>query len=199
MATMNEQAFFELLCDIQEHSKTLVCNASVDPNKIVNVDLNKREIEILKSAYGSFLSIRKEHYAETVYFKMPRYYDGVDLMTMALVIEYVNAKGNSYVSPVLIRDTTTFPGYILFGWNIHGNATEASGNVQFAIRAFQIDLSNHNITYSLRTKPATGKILYGVKGQVGDPNAEEGFLNNYALDEVIASIAEHTTLVWDNL
>ncbi len=107
---------------------------------------------------------------------------------MALVVEYVNAKGESYISPILTRDTTTFPGYILFGWCIHGNATSAAGNVSFAIRFFQVDVATHTLVYSLRTKAVTGKILYGVQ-TTDDLNSEEGLLNNFALDEVISSIA----------
>jgi hypothetical protein len=54
--------------------------APAEKDKIVNVDLDTREIQLVNSAYRSFLSIRKEHYAETIYFKVPRYFDGVDLM-----------------------------------------------------------------------------------------------------------------------
>jgi len=118
---------------------------------------------------------------------------------MALVVEYVNAKGDSYVSPILTRDTTTFPGYILFGWCLHGNATQYAGNLSFAIRFFQVDVATHNLVYSLRTKAATGKILYGVNTNDATPQSEEGLLNNFALDEVISSIAQHTTLMWTNL
>jgi hypothetical protein len=83
-------------------------------------------------------------------------------MQMALVIEYVNAKGESYISPILTRDTITFPGYILFGWCLHGNATSMAGNLQFSIRFFQMDVPTSTLVYSLRTKAATGKILFGV-------------------------------------
>ena len=201
MAVMNEQAFYSLLAEVQRNSRTIVCVAPAERDKIINVNLDTREIELNGSAYRSFLSIRKEHYAETIYFKVPRFYDGVDLMQMALVIEYVNAKGESYVSPVLTRDVATYPGYILFGWNIHGNATQYAGNLQFAIRFFQIDLNSSpkNLTYSLRTRPATGKILYGVQNDDSEPSAESGFLANPALDEVVSALAQYATTWWTNL
>ena len=41
--------------------------------KIYKVDLNTREIEA-----PEFLSIEKDHYAETIYFEMDRYYDHID-------------------------------------------------------------------------------------------------------------------------
>lgn len=199
MALLNEQSFLDLLLSVQEHSRTMICTVPTDPTKIVNVNLETREIELAKSAYYSFLSVRKEHYAETIYFRVPRYFDGVDLMSMALVVEYVNAKGNSYVSPILVRDIATEPGYILFGWNLHGNATEAAGNLQFALRFFNVNSQSRELCYSLRTKPAVGKILYGVQNYSDTPNSEEGLLNNYALDDVISKIAEQTTVWWNNL
>lgn len=129
MAAITEQAFLDLLTEVQHNSRTMVYVPPSDPSKIINIDLDTRTIDLKNSPYKDFLSVNKEHYAETLYFKVPRYFDNVDLNGMALVIEYVNAKGVSYVSPILVKDIITYPGYILFGWCIHGNATAASGNL----------------------------------------------------------------------
>ena len=164
---------------------------------MINVNLDTREIELKNSIYKEFLSVDKDHYAETLYFTVPRYYDDVDLMRMALVVEYVNAKGDSYIAPILTRDMRSCPGYIIFGWNLHGNATIAAGTLNFAFRFYSIDTETHQIQYSLCTKPAAGKIATGI--QTKDAKAENGLVNGYALDEVIDEIHKNTIMWWNNL
>jgi len=53
----------------------------------------------------------------------------------------------------------TEPGYILFGWCLHGDALREVGELQFAIRFFSINLDTHEFTYSLRTRPVVGRIV----------------------------------------
>lgn len=164
---------------------------------IVNVDLHERKIELNKSSsYKNFLSVDHDHYAETVYFKCARYFDGVDLMKAALVVEYVNAEGKSYVSPILVRDITTFPNEILFGWNIHGNATSAAGKIKFAFRFFMIDLAKEEMVYSLRTQAAESQILYGVDAS---EVLEETHLTSTPFEELMASVVEKSLIYWTNL
>lgn len=194
---ISEQAFLDLLTELQQHANTMVMTSYHDESELININLDTREINLKDSPYKDFLSVNKEHYAETLYFKVPRYYDGVDLMEMALAIEYVNAKGDSYISPVIVRDIHSCPGYIIFGWCIHGNATVAAGTLNFAIHFFSVDVTNHRIIYSLRTKPAAGKILYGIQTQ--GSKTEQGLINNYSLDEVISLLNNNSTIWWHNL
>ena len=199
MAVITEQAFLDLLTEIQHHSRTMVYVPPSEPSRIINVNLETREIDLKNSPYREFLSINKDHYAETLFFKVPRYFDNVDLNNMALVIEYVNAKGVSYVSPILVKDIITYPGYILFGWCIHGNATETAGSLQFAIHFYSINQSTRVLEYSLSTRPVSGKILYGIPLSEREKNVEATLSNNNNLDIIISQIAQHTTLAWHNL
>lgn len=194
---ISEQAFLDLLTEIQNNSHTLVVTQYHDPSKFIEINLDTREIELKNSEYKEFISVNKDHYAETLYFKVPRYYDDVDLMNMALVVEYVNAKGDSYLAPILTRDIHSYPGYIIFGWNIHGNATIESGTLQFAFRFFKMDVINHRVVYSLRTRPVSGKIAYGITTKSSE--IEQGLVNNYSLDEILSEIHDNTTLWWNNL
>ena len=155
-------AVMALLAELQENNKTIVTVVPSDA-EIINVDLDKREIQIGSSAYSKFLSVAHDHYAETIYFKVPRYFDGVDLLRMCCVVEYTNADNESRVSPILVKDVTSQPGYIIFGWCIHGDATKKSGNIKFAIRFYAVNLESQMFIYSLRTQQAIGKIMYGVE------------------------------------
>jgi len=160
-------AVIALLAELQENSKTIVTVVPSDA-EIINVDLDKRLIQLDSSAYSKFLSVAHDHYAETIYFRVPRYFDGVDLLRMCCVMEYTNAANESRVSPILVKDVTSDPGYIIFGWCIHGDATKKSGTIKFAIRFYAVNLEKQNFIYSLRTQQALGRILYGVEEAVVD-------------------------------
>jgi len=80
MAMINEQAFLDLLTEVQTHHRTMVLTQSYDKSRIIDVDLINREINLKSSPYNKFISVSEDHYAETLYFRMPRYYDGVDLL-----------------------------------------------------------------------------------------------------------------------
>ena len=58
---------------------------------VFNVDLNTREIEIPKQFRN--LAVYSDHMAETIWFAVDRYYDGVDLYRKRVAIQYVNALG----------------------------------------------------------------------------------------------------------
>lgn len=180
-----------------ERTHTVLKRYTAQMKDIVNVDLHERKIELSKSSsYKNFLSVDHDHYAETIYFRCARYFDGVDLMKAALVVEYVNAAGESHVSPILIRDITTFPNEILFGWNIHGNATNTAGKIRFAFRFFMIDLAKEEIVYSLRTQAAESQILYGVEA---NEILEETHLTSTPFEELMASVVEKSLIYWTDL
>jgi len=71
---------------------------------------------------------------------------------MCCVVEYTNANNDSRVSPILVKDVTSEPGYIIFGWCIHGDATRKSGTIKFAIRFYAVNLEQKTFIYSLRTQ-----------------------------------------------
>ena len=49
--------------------------------KIYNINLSERKIEA-----PEYLSIEKDHYAETIYFLVDRYYDNVDLVETTCIV-----------------------------------------------------------------------------------------------------------------
>lgn len=198
MASMNEQAFLKLLAEMQNSSRTLVTtSAPLDDKHLIYVNLDTREIELKNTVYSQFLSVNEEHYAETVYFKVPRYFDGVDLFQMAIVVEYVNAKGESHIAPIGVKDISSYPGYIVFGWCIHGNATIATGTIQFAIHFYTMDFATGTLAYSLRTRPVSSKIMYGINA--ADAKIEANISTDYDIDDILAAIARSSIVYWTNL
>lgn len=191
---LNYDAVVALLAELQENSKTIVTVVPSDA-EIINVDLDKREIQIGQSAYSKFLSVAHDHYAETIYFRVPRYFDGVDLLRMCCVVEYTNANNDSRVSPILVKDVTSEPGYIIFGWCIHGDATKKSGTIKFAIRFYAVNLDQGTFIYSLRTQQALGKILYGVE----EADTSEEKLHSASIYNIVEALQEKSLIYWTNM
>lgn len=186
----------QLLAELQVNSQTIVTLVPSDA-EIINVDLNTRTIDLKSSAYSNALSVAHDHYAETLYFRVPRYFDGVDLSRMSCVIEYTNAENKSRISPILVQDILSEPGSIIIGWCIHGDATAKAGIIKFAMRFYSIDLDTYKFVYSLRTQQASGRILYGV-----DENAvteEETALFSKPLYAIVEGMKQISTIYWTNV
>ena len=147
----------EMLWRIQNNTPPRKALLLPKDEKIYDVNLDTRVIDIPK-----FLSVEKDHQAETIYFKVNRYFDYMDLSQKCCIIQYTNALGNTYVYPVPFFDIQTFAneGKMVFPWCIQGPATEASGTVRFAITFYSINL-DHKLNYCLNTLVAKGEILSG--------------------------------------
>ena len=153
----NSQEYADKLWQLQNNSPTTKAVLLPGDETIYEVDLDARTIAVPK-----FLSVAKDHQAETVYFQFDRYYDRIDLTTKCCVIQYVNAAGNSYIYPVPYYDVETLEpfGKVIIPWCIQGAATEKAGTIKFAISFYSVD-ANHKINYCLNTLVASGEILNG--------------------------------------
>lgn len=131
--------------------------------KIYNIDLDTREIEA-----PEVLSVQSDHYAETFYFLVDRYYDNMDLAQTNCIIQYVIGD-QSYVYAVPYCDVTTFEGKILIPWIISASATQSGGTVKYFVRFYltkgsltedpETKESQAHFIYSLSTLPAKSTIL----------------------------------------
>lgn len=114
------------------------------------INTNTRTIQ---SPTGNFVyAVKGDHMAETIYFIVDRYYDGMDLATSTAVIQSESGN-NNHLSGVTVYDVDSKPGYIIFGWPIDNVITEDAGTIRFAIR-FYIT-SGSTLEYSLGTLPQT--------------------------------------------
>lgn len=125
--------------------------------KLYEVDLSTRTISGPDS-----LSVQSDHYAETVYFVMDRYYDHMDLAQTNCVVQYVS-NGESYVYAVPFCDITTYEGKIIIPWTISLSATKNSGKVRYFIKFYILEKDSSTnetyFTYCLNTLPASSNIL----------------------------------------
>lgn len=127
--------------------------------KIYHVDLDSRVIES-----PEYLSVEKDHRAETIYFTVNRFYDFFDLSQSVCVIQYINAKKESRAYVVPYFDITTYEDkdLILFPWIVDGEVTKAPGTIEYNIRFYKLSDSGKEYLYNLSTLSATSQILYGI-------------------------------------
>lgn len=138
---------------------------------VYEVDLNARTVDA-----PVFLSTETDHIAETVFFKVDRYFETHDLAKSTCIIQYINAKGEGYVYLVPVYDITTYANEekpkILIPWVIQGNATAAAGTIKYALRFYNINKierpegtdtgTEYEIEYIINTQIAQSKILNGM-------------------------------------
>lgn len=198
-----------LLYEIQNAStQGPTVDTIIVPSNILlyNIHLDTREIDA-----PEYLSVQHEHYAETIYFVVDRYYDNMDLAQTTCVVQYVTPDNKSYIYAVPFCDTVTFPDKIILPWCISGSATSLSGTVKYIVRFYKIDeqsVINENnerdpsraeFSYSLSTKPASSKVMYGlpIEGVLDEENYHIETNNRfYEFLNVINQMVDNATTYW---
>lgn len=170
--------------------------------KIYNIDLDNRSIEA-----PEFLSLQTDHYAETVYFLVDRYYDNMDLADTICTVQYQNEKdkdGRIYLVPFFDITTYKKENKILIPWQISGEATRNAGIITFSVRFFKLNDFAENgkkdYIYSLNTKPAVSKILYGM--DVDSENNENLYIPADIVTQLmndIERVSRQSDLYWTEI
>lgn len=101
----------------------------------------------------SQINLTQEENSQFIPFKLPRYWDGIDLMDMSFRIRYVNSKGEEDIVPP--KNVSYNDSHIILHWLVNGNATYLAGEVGFEIFATGVNEKNENYTW--RTRP-NGKL-----------------------------------------
>lgn len=134
---------------------------------VFDVDLNTREIKVPMELKQ--LGVKGDHKAETLWFALDRYYDGVDLsLDRTWAVQYTNALGESGLDPIDWKNRGKVDpagengDTILLGWDIKYDLTKAAGNVRFSLRCFHVPEDNLIIDYSLSTKTVSATIADGL-------------------------------------
>ena len=160
----NPNDYYNAIQQIKDLNKPQYAILLPVDEKIYNIDLDNRSIEA-----PEFLSLQTDHYAETVYFLVDRHYDNMDLADTICTVQYQNEKdkdGRIYLVPFFDITTYKKENKILIPWQISGEATRNAGTITFSVRFFKLndfaEDGKKDYIYSLNTKPAVSKILYGM-------------------------------------
>lgn len=185
MSIISEQEFLSQLYIIQsDNPPSQVPFYGV--KTIYDIDLNTREINAPK-----FLSISKDHQSETIYFRIDRYHDFMDLSLLTCVIQYITPDKAMHWYAVPFCDVITEKSEVreeskmIIPWCIDGIVTQYAGPITFSLRFFLVEQEivpvidyideesipegtiptevRYKMVYNLTTLPAKSEILEGME------------------------------------
>lgn len=119
------------------------------------IDANSRTITVPEVFRKNGIGVAGDQAAETVYFKINRYFDAMDLNNTQIYIQWKNSQGDAGISKEWVRDIETFDDYLVFGWVLGNDIVRQSGTLQFSISFINPILNSDGYatecTYSLNT------------------------------------------------
>ena len=151
------------------------------------IDENLRTIHTPFS--GNIIGVQDDNNVNHINFKMPRYYNGIDLSTFTIKINYKNALGtiNSYFVDDLMFGTDA----MTFSWLVSKEVTVLTGTVEFVVKLFTT--LNDEINKFFSTAIAEGVVLpsISVEDETLIPTPE---IRNSIMEELLL-LKERVTLL----
>lgn len=173
--------------------------------QIYDIDLNSRKVNVPK-----ILSVQYDHNAEIIYFRVPRYYQNMDLANTVCVVQYVNANKDAGLYWVPWYDTSHYlrdpedpeieTPTMLVPWAIGGLATAKPGIITFNVRFYRIDGDGHTFLYNMTTRPASGEILHGM--QFTEEDYEQFKLDSSVVQQIYYNLdmaMENAITYWEDV
>lgn len=127
---------------------------------IFEIDANTRKIAIPADFSSNGLSVQGDHLAETIFFRIDRYFDYVDLNNMDILINW-KMGSESGQSKNFIKSVDIDAGHIIFGWPVAKEMTGKSGALSFAVQFCKRNTQGE-LTYNFNTLVSTIVIKEGL-------------------------------------
>ena len=135
-----------------------------------DIDLNTRQITIPASFKKSGLGVQGDDLAETVYFKVDRFFDMTDLNNTVIVIQWEAPNGKKMASPAYFQEVTSETDKLIFGWAITKSMTAMPGTLKFSVAFIDGEVVNaegdeldiEGLAYRLGTLTSTINISTGL-------------------------------------
>lgn len=157
----SSQEYYALLHRIQDENRLdITTGANIPPTQmpseesILKIDLDTRTVSA-----PDFLAAKGDHRAETFFFEVDRYYDGIDLTTTTCIVQYENTNGEPFIFAVPYYDTVApiehgKENKIYFPWLVSKEATmlgKKTAEVKYSVRFYTIraEDSQNGTTYYL--------------------------------------------------
>lgn len=161
MSSIPEQEYLSQLYIIQsQNPPSLVLFP--ETKRIYDIDLNTRTIDA-----PQMLSVSNDHKAETIYFRVDRFHDYMDLSNTVCVIQYVTPNNEVFVYPVPFYDVVTEKQNkkMILPWCIDGLATKYKGTVQYSVRFYRLEEKDqeYKLIFNLSTQVAASEVLEGMQ------------------------------------
>lgn len=152
-----------------------------------NIDENLRLIAV--PSIGNVIGVVGDHNVNRVNFKMPRYYNGFDMSTFKVRVNYENVIGET--NYYTVNDLTIEDDYMLFSWLVANHACVSEGTVTFSVRMFKKD--NDTIIQEFNTTIASGRILPTI--DVYNPGLEEDDNLEDCSKDIISEVGSGPSLI----
>lgn len=136
-----------------------------------DIDADSRKITVPASFAKNGIGVQGDEIAEVVYFTIDRFFDATDLSdaSMNIAIQWETSNKIAGVSREFIRDITSRPGKLIFGWPLSSEITNNPGSVKFSVRFYKIgernvtadngqEVTQPYLTYNFNTLTAEAKI-----------------------------------------
>ena len=150
---------------------------------IFEVSSDDKSISVIK---GQTL-ISGERNSQYIAFRMPRYYDGIDLSEKNIEVIYVTELGFSDINKVInVRRNDDF---LLFGWVVPGEALQDPGTLSFCIEFAGQE-------YVMKTMPVEVEVYDGMHGSdiMKEPVEQVWYMQIQNLcSETLENAREHET------
>ena len=156
-----EQYFCHLkdLLDLPNGYKYIMLPLDEPP---LTIDANKRVINVPSEFKASGLSVEGDELAETLFFKIDRYFDAMDLSSCEIFVQWNLPNGQTWVTVIYMIDIESEPGKLIFACPLTSEITQISGSVEFSVRFIKRS-GGDAISYSFNTLPARATIGAGLK------------------------------------
>lgn len=99
------------------------------------------------------VTLQNDQIAETLMFTVDRYFDYMDLYNARVFVQWTLPSGKEGATEIELKDITTTPGKIRFGWPLDSEVTSEVGTVKYSVRFWQsgeIDGAD-KVVYSFNT------------------------------------------------
>ena len=155
-----------------------------EDEEIFEIDANARTIKVPASFSKNGVGVVSDELAETVWFKINRYFDIKDFGLAAqsgevlkdgglhILIQWEAPDGAKGASWAYAIDTDTDEDFVYFGWALTAeHLTAKAGNIKFAVRILQYDIDG-TVAYSFATQAATIAVKAGLSFDITDEDAD---------------------------
>ena len=120
------------------------------------IDPDTRIITIPGAFNKNGVAVVGDHLAELLFFKMPRFFDVVDLFKCRIYVYWHNTGLKDYSEPHISEPIAIYPDGddLHFGWYLTEEATGVAGQIEFAVEFVIKDETTGEVTFRLYTQPA---------------------------------------------
>ena len=127
-----------------------------------DVDANSRTIRIPSTFRSSGIGVVGDEIAEMLFFRIDRFFDAQDFDTCDAYVQWENASGDQFITPITMKDLESQPGKIIYAWPISSKVTKESGTIKFSLRIVKFKEDQVTIAYSFSTLTASVSINSGL-------------------------------------